>query len=324
MKTQALSALPGTPACNADCEFCIAHQTGSERLPRSEGIDAEGVDDACSFAVRGGTTSFLLTGKGEPTLYPDDIDEYLDLATPWKFPSIELQTNALDIGWLANDGVARDQKEITIERLQQWRRKRLRVIAISVVDVESGPNKETYLHHRKHEYPDLTTTIRFLHALGFTIRLCVMMRHGAVVTPADVQRVLDFCREHQVEQLTMRPLRKAEKPVDKRAARYVEEHGLTIEEERAIQRWIVEEKKGTPMLFLMHGAVVYDVDGQNLCLNDCLTVNAKEDGDSIRTLIVHPDGELRYDWQHPGAVIFGGRRRRPKDFERLLRPNADP
>lgn len=56
---------------------------------------------------------------------------------------------------------------------------------------------------------------------------------------------------------------------------------------------------------LMHGAhaaKVYDVDGQNVCVSDCLTVEAA--GDDIRTLIFFADGKICYDWQHPGARIL--------------------
>ncbi len=55
---------------------------------------------------------------------------------------------------------------------------------------------------------------------------------------------------------------------------------------------------------LMHGAKVYDVDGQNVCISDCLTV--EPDSDSIRTLIFYSDGRVTYDWQHDGAVLLGG------------------
>ena len=53
---------------------------------------------------------------------------------------------------------------------------------------------------------------------------------------------------------------------------------------------------------LMHGATVYDVAGQNVCLSNCLTVG-KTDED-IRQLIFFPDGKISYDWQHEGARLL--------------------
>ncbi len=53
---------------------------------------------------------------------------------------------------------------------------------------------------------------------------------------------------------------------------------------------------------LMHGAVGYDVGGQNVCLTDCLTLDASNE--DIRQLIFFPDGRLGYDWQYEGAVLL--------------------
>ena len=37
-------------------------------------------------------------------MYPEDITEYLELLRRYRFPLIDIQTNALDIGWLVRDG----------------------------------------------------------------------------------------------------------------------------------------------------------------------------------------------------------------------------
>jgi len=59
---------------------------------------------------------------------------------------------------------------------------------------------------------------------------------------------------------------------------------------------------GTKLRKLVHGAMIYDWRGQNICLNDCLTIDPTDN--SIRQLIFFPDGHVRYDWQHPGATLF--------------------
>ncbi len=61
-------------------------------------------------------------------------------------------------------------------------------------------------------------------------------------------------------------------------------------------------KNGAELMRLMHGAIVYDVDGQNICFSTCLTPDPslKE----LRQLIFFPDGHLRYDWQYPGAILL--------------------
>jgi hypothetical protein len=62
------------------------------------------------------------------------------------------------------------------------------------------------------------------------------------------------------------------------------------------------DTNGTRLRELVHGAIIYDYKGQNICLSDCLTMNPKDN--SIRQVIFFPDGHVRYDWQHEGAILF--------------------
>ena len=53
---------------------------------------------------------------------------------------------------------------------------------------------------------------------------------------------------------------------------------------------------------LPHGAIIYDWNGQNFCLNNCITSDMNPD--RIRQLIYHPNGDIAYDWKHEAAVIL--------------------
>ena len=59
---------------------------------------------------------------------------------------------------------------------------------------------------------------------------------------------------------------------------------------------------GTKLLELPHGAIVYDVNGQNVCFSNCLT--RTDNPENIRQLIFFPDGHLRYDWEYKGAILL--------------------
>jgi hypothetical protein len=80
------------------------------------------------------------------------------------------------------------------------------------------------------------------------------------------------------------------------------ERGISAEQEQHITAWVTSV--GRRILRLSHGAEVYDVDGQNVCLTDCLTVPSGEG--QIRTLIYYSSGRVAYDWQYQGAVLLGG------------------
>ncbi|MBI4142871.1 hypothetical protein HY480_03295, partial [Candidatus Uhrbacteria bacterium] len=207
-------------------------------------------------------------------------------------------------------------------------------------DEEIDRNARTYLrayHGNRSDYPDLARTVGFLHEIGFMVRLCVMMQRGDIDTPERVRELIAFCREHGIEQLKLSPIRRPKYQVyahDDEAVRAAMELGITDREIARISGWIRQDGVGrrlarwshsdrlarwagldeTPhqkLMQLMHGAEVYDIGSQNVCLADCLTIDPRSD--DIRTLIYYWDGEVTYDWQFPGAIILSGReRQKPK------------
>lgn len=302
MKIQTFSIVVGTRACDAHCPFCVSRMTGFGMLAKTAEIDEVNFAKACRLAEMNHTTTVLMTGKGEPTLYPAEITKYLEMLQKWQFPFVELQTNGLNLGRLAA-GEAPRNPELTVETLRYWRELGLNTIALSVVDVRAENNAKVYSNN----YPDLAKTIHFLHSLGYTVRLCVMMMNGVVDSVERVEEVLAFCRLHGVEQLTIRPIRKPKEVSHSDAtSNFVMQHGLLQEQEEAIVRHYLHENRFQRMMTLSHNAVIIDVNGQNLCLSDCL--NETGESDEIRTLIFYSDGRLTYSWDHDSAAVFlGGR-----------------
>ncbi len=324
MKIQTFSIVVGTEACDARCPFCVSQMTGYDDIRAvdlgSVGINWRNLKKAVHLAKLGETTTLLLTGKGEPTLYPDSITELCHRLGD-QFPFIELQTNGIQLGLLGTKGEAQipDLKQSTVDN---WYRYGLNTIAISTVGVK--PEQNSAIYHKN--YPKLELTIHYLHEWGFSVRLCVMMMKGYVDNPESVMEVVEFCRRHQVEQLTLRPIRapyRIESKAAEKAAQFVEEHiipDISFDEfnrellpsyptkpeisMKKIHEWL--QIKGTKLLSLMHGAEVYDVEEQNVCLSDCLTVDSRSD--DIRTLIFYPNGHITYDWQYSGANLLGPHR----------------
>jgi len=307
MPVTTFSLVVGTEACDGHCRFCVSAMTGYGSLPACRKINRARFVKAARFAQIGDTTTVLMTGKGEPTLYPDEVTEYLVLLRPWQFPFVEIQTNALRIGRLAAGKAAGN---LTRETLERWHSHGLNTIAISVVGVRPEHNRLVYAD----DYPDLATTIAFLHDIGFSVRLCVMMHKGFVDGPDSIEEVVEFCKDNAVEQLTIRPIRKPARSASGEHAEYTRANGLTNRRVRAVRRWLDgpwwhlwwRRGRGNKVLTLRHGdtalAPVYDVDGQNLALADCLTVNSESD--AIRTLIFYSDGTVKFDWQYQGARLL--------------------
>ena len=283
MKIQTMSIVCGTTACNARCPYCVSKTTPSVDLPTE--INWRNFRKACRLAQIGGATTVLLTGKGEPTLYPELILDYLDKLRNYDFPFIELQTNGIAL----TQGLARNM-------LGGWYDRGLNTICLSAVHYERSVNQKIY----GQDYPALEETVAFLHAFGFTVRLSIMMMKDGIDNQLDILHLIEFCMDNKVKQLTIRPL-SYPKNATSQEAQWAKEN--TIDDEflqKYVQEWL--DKYATPVLRLAHGATVYDVKGQNICLANCLTTN-KTDED-MRQIIFFPDGTISHSWQYSGAVLL--------------------
>ncbi|MGH9583404.1 MAG: hypothetical protein ACRD4O_10750, partial [Bryobacteraceae bacterium] len=113
-------------------------------------------------------------------------------------------------------------------------------------------------------------------------------------------KMLDFAREHAAEQLTCTPLTKPDASEDQHIFDWTSAHQLSQAQFAEIKSWV--ELNGSLLQELAHGARIYDVHGQNLCLSNCITVDAQ--AKELRSIIFFPDGKVRYAWQHSGAILF--------------------
>ncbi len=288
MRISTFSIVTGSGACDARCPFCVSRMTGAAP-PRPIEPCWRNFEIACQLAVRAGATTAMLTGKGEPTLWPELVTEYLERLRRHPIPLLELQTNGL--------GVARGR--VDRGTLEGWHALGLSTVAVSVASLDPEENRAIYTPQQP--YPDLAATVRVLHDVGFTVRLICVMLKGMVDGPERVAELVAFARAERVEQLTLLPVTSPDATHDQEAAAWVGAHALGRAALRALQKWL--EYPGTPVLELPHGARVYDVRGQNVCLNHCLDPRPTRP-DEMRNLIFYPDGRLRHRWDAEGAVIL--------------------
>lgn len=302
MGVQCMSVVVGNKACNAKCPFCVSKQTGGfEQLSRGRKrrINFLNLEEACVICGTARTPTLLLTGKGEPTLFPNEITEYLEWFRDRPFAPKELQTNGLGIGRLAatgRSGIA----GLDEETLRHWRSLRLGVMALSTVGIHDAANAEVY----HPDYPSLEDTIAYLRGFGFTIRLCVMMMRGdgCVADINDLKEVVEFCRTHDVGQLTARPITAADNGNESRAAQFVRDHGVSPDAPRLLYEAV--EARAQALYPLVHGAMVFDWNGQNVCLSNCLTSDLQSAPGDHRSLIVFANGMVTTSWDHAEAAAL--------------------
>lgn len=275
MKIGTMSIVVGDKRCNVNCPFCVSKQTESVNIKVStHDINWRNLSVGFRLAKQSNVSTILLTGAGEPTMHPELITQYVDRAREYDFPFIELQTNGVLLKGM-------------VDWLTDWYKKGMTLVCLFVTHWYNDANARL-MPPKAGDSANLNIwkTVELLHNIGFSVRLNCTMMKGGIDNHEDLEILLNYCRNYKVEQLTMRDITASSNPT--------------------VIKWVLEAYlkrcKATPIMQLGHGATVYDCEGQNIAVNNCLTTTLEPN--EIRQLIFFPDGHLRYDWVYKGAVIL--------------------
>lgn len=286
------SIVAGNAACDAHCGFCISKMTYDQGITyQKEQINWQNFHIAAQLAENGRTNTAMITSKGEPTLFPDQITQYLDALQNYRIPLKELQTNGMALNL---------NKDIYNPFLDKWYDLGLRTVSVSVVHYDELRNKEIYLPHRNIEYPSLTELTEFLHEKGFNVRLACIMLNGFIDNSESIDELIDFTKENNIEQLTVRPVNKPSETQDANVSGFIQDNALSNESKQEITDHI--RQNGVLVRNYDYGAEIYDIKGQNVCITNSLTNNP--DSENIRQLIFLPPGTITEDWVYKGATLL--------------------
>ena len=291
MRIKTFSILAGSEACNARCPFCVSKMTPPNGMIMKEPeVNWRNFNIAAKLAKHYSVDTAMITGKGEPTLFPEQVSRFIKELKPYDFPFIELQTNGITIA---------EKNERYDPLVREWYNDGLTTVAISIVHYEPEKNRQIYLPYKK-EYIDLPNLIRYLHDTGLSVRLSTVMIKDFIDTPEKLEGLVEFSRKNKVEQLTVRPVNKPGESRDDETYRWTSQNHISEKNLEDIASYL--DMNATRLMDLPHGGVIYDLQGQNVCLTNSLTHD--KDPDKMRQIIFFPDGHIRYDWEYSGAILL--------------------
>jgi molybdenum cofactor biosynthesis enzyme MoaA len=294
MRISTFSIVCGSSACDAKCPYCVSKMT--KGFPAGSLPDWQIFQKACQLAQANNVTTALITGKGEPLLFPYLVTEYMVKMQSYKFPLIEIQTNGIKIA-----------TDLNVQSLLPvWKMLGNTLICLSILHPDCESNS-FYMTGDRNRYRYLDAVDQ-IHKAGLKVRLNFTLT-DLCVFPEALEQLLSVAQKHGVEQLTVRDVNMPQ-DCDNEIAQWVQAH--QIKTRKWVTRLSYSKLTGSDIvtnylkshgakeaLPLPHGAVVYDYNGQNICVSTCLTQNTSIE--DIRQLIYFPDGRLAYDWTMAGA-----------------------
>lgn len=295
MKFNTFCIVSGTENCTAGCAWCVASMTPDLGVGRGKvkPIDQKTFEMACRLAKQSDLDTARLTGKGEPTIYPGQITEYLKLLQPHGFSFVELQTHG---GHLAKED------RVSLDDMRTWADLGLTHVCISIISYKRSRNGQHYFSKNKahRDYFDMGELIEKLHGLRLNVRLTCIMQRGDIDSADELDRLMKWSKKVKADQVTILPVNKPEDSTrNPRVYDAAVRAMLTNAQLKDIRAYA---SRGELLRTLPWGGQIYDLNGQNLCLNYCLTETPNSD--DSRQLIFYPPGTIGYDWQYEGATLY--------------------
>ena len=285
MKTHTFSIVVGDQRCNAACPYCVAQMTASD-FSDHVNFDDRKFDICCRIVeqMREGLLTVMLTGQGEPLLFPKQIERYMNTLMD-RFPQIELQTNGTLV-------------EKNLGNLRRWHTMGLMLVCLSVADYNAELSND--IMGIKDVNYNYWHTAKQLMDIGLNVRLNCTMTEAGTHKPEDCETLILRANNAGILQTTFREVEQPQPVSCSKTADWVTEHkphGAAVK----LHHYLALHG-AVRLLELPHGGVVYDYKDQNVAIGNCLT--GTTDPDDIRQIIFFPDGRVAYDWRYKGARLL--------------------
>ncbi len=190
MKFNTFCIVAGSEACTGGCKWCVAAMTTARSIHKGKAkpIDERVFKMACQMAQQSGLDTARITGKGEPTLFPDQITQILTELKPYGFTFVEMQTHGRHLA---------DEDFVSHDDMKAWADLGLTHVCISVVSYKPERNQEHYFGYNKSysAYYDMAALISKLHKLRINVRLTCIMQKGDIDSSAELVKFMQWAKD---------------------------------------------------------------------------------------------------------------------------------
>ena len=250
------------------CPYCVSKITGGvESNIKRMHSNAKKVLTLARIAQ---VTSVLLTGKGEPFL---NFGEILFFSNFFREFPLEIQTNGIRLG----------KHRMYIEDLA---RSGMNVIALSADDPYSqGGN--------------IANIVKSAHRSGLLVRATINVTRLLEPTGDTFDKLIGYCREWNVDQLTLRNIVAPNHTADTKETRWIE----CFSDVKLYDRLKAGAESGYLIRTLPTGSRVYDHGGIAVSFSD-YCVQDSNNSEDIRSLIFQEDGHMYTSWNSRASMLF--------------------
>lgn len=307
MNIQSLSVCVPAKRCINDCKFCCSKMHGGDYEDRftplsSTGSYNEDMKKRLQYARDNGCNTLMLTGNNEPQQNREFLKAFgvvnKSLSSP--FLNIEMQTSGATI----DDNMLDFIKDIGVT-----------TIAISVACIDNDKINQSIIQTPDKEF-NLRRLCSGIKSRNMNLRICLNMNDMICSKLAEIdyseeffspsieeaiEEVIVWCKELKADQITCRALWTSEDGTPQ--AEWIKENVTkkTFDFIKTFKE--IVKRDGRYLDTLEYGADRYDYKDFSVVVDeDSMAQEGKKD--SVKYLIVRPNGHLYSRWDSKASLVF--------------------
>lgn len=301
MNIQSISVCVPAKRCINDCKFCCSKMHAADYEDRFTKLNTyddyiKDMRKRLEYARQNGCNTCMLTGNNEPQQNKEFLRIFAEINRSLSAPflNIEMQTS----GAYIDDGMLNFLKNTV----------GVTTIAISVACI-SNPEKNIKLIQTPDKNLNISKLAESIKAKNMNLRICLNMNDhmldgcNSMEDPEEaVEDIVSRCKYLNADQITCRALWTSEDGTSQ--AEWINQNvtSLTHDVIKEFKKQVKED--GKYLDTLEYGADRYDFKGFSTVIDEDSMAQSQEKKDSVKYLILRPNGKLYSKWDSKASLIF--------------------